>query len=160
MAPVTKKTEKKPTSVEDSSCTKLPKLTVEKVRRDRINRSIEQLRALLNQEGPSGAQPPAKLEKADILELAVGLLRCWTLAHNSPSYSQGFSQCLQETLRHLSLHAALQPEEREEIKHFYVLQRATVQRHMSAERSRRSAARKRTASRSSARRHGSLWRPW
>ncbi|XP_070849425.1 transcription factor HES-5-like [Chaetodon trifascialis] len=161
MAPVTQtRPEEKPASVEHGSWTKLRKLTVEKARRDRINRSIEQLRALLNQEGPSGARPSCKLEKADILELAVGLLRWRTLAHDAPTYSQGFSQCLQETLRHLSLHAALRPAEREEIKRFYVLQRATVQRHMSAERGRRSAAWKQAASRSSARCHSSLWRPW
>lgn len=129
----------------------LRKLMVEKVRRDRINHSIEQLRALLQR-----AEPSCRLEKADILEMAVGLLRQRALARVAPSYSQGFSQCLQETLRHLSLHAALQPAEREEIKRFYVLQRAALQRHMSGQRGRRTVARKR----SSARCHGSLWRPW
>ncbi|KAM7421801.1 hypothetical protein PAMA_010042 [Pampus argenteus] len=138
----------------------LRKLIVEKVRRDRINHSIEQLRALLNQEDPSGAQPPSKLEKADILEMAVGLLRQRAMVCVAPSYSQGFSQCLQETLRHLSLHAPLQPAEREEIKRFYVLQRAALQRHMSGETGHRTVARKRSSSRSSARCHGTLWRPW
>ncbi|KAM7401501.1 hypothetical protein PAMP_016810 [Pampus punctatissimus] len=52
------------------------------------------------------------------------------------------------------------PAEREEIKRFYVLQRAALQRHMSGERGRRTVARKRSSSRSSARCHGSLWRPW
>uniref|UniRef100_A0A672Z8V0 BHLH domain-containing protein n=1 Tax=Sphaeramia orbicularis TaxID=375764 RepID=A0A672Z8V0_9TELE len=141
----------------------LRKLVVEKVRRDRINHSIEQLRALLNQGDPSGGgQPPSKLEKADILEMAVSFLRQRAMAQVAPSYSQGFSQCLQETLRHLSLHAPLEPAEREEIKRFYVLQRVALQRHMTGEQSRRTVARKRSSSsRSSSRsHHGSLWRPW
>uniref|UniRef100_UPI0037E72225 transcription factor HES-5-like n=1 Tax=Semicossyphus pulcher TaxID=241346 RepID=UPI0037E72225 len=160
MAPVTQRPEEKPAAVDTNSSNKLRKLMVEKVRRDRINHCIEQLRALLNRGDPSGGQPPSKLEKADILELAVGLLKQRALARGAPSYSQGFSQCLQETLRHLSLHAPLQPEEREEIKRFYVLQRAALQRHVCGEQSRRNVARKRSASRSSARSRSSLWRPW
>ncbi|XP_071380020.1 transcription factor HES-5-like [Centroberyx affinis] len=161
MAPVTQnRSEDRPASVENNSSNKLRKLMVEKVRRDRINHSIEQLRALLNQGEPSGGQPPNKLEKADILEMAVGFLRQRAMACVAPSYSQGFSQCLQETLRHLSLHAPLEPAEREEIKRFYVLQRAALQRHMSGEQGRRTVARKRSSSRSSARSHSSLWRPW
>nr|XP_046241165.1 transcription factor HES-5-like [Scatophagus argus] len=159
MAPVTQ-SRPEAKAAEHSSSNKLRKLMVEKVRRDRINHSIERLRALLTRAEPSGGQPPCRLEKADILELAAGLLRQRALVRVAPSYSQGFSQCLQETLRHLSLHAPLRPAEMEEIKRFYVLQRAALQRHVSGEQSRRSAARKRSASRSSARCHGSLWRPW
>ncbi|XP_065811548.1 transcription factor HES-5-like [Labrus bergylta] len=157
MAPVTQRTPGE-RAVETNSTNKLRKLMVEKVRRDRINQSIEQLRALLNLEAsPPGLEtPPSRLEKADILEQAVGLLRRRALARAAPSYSQGFSQCLQETLRHLSLHAPLQPADREEIKGFYVHQRAALQRHVSGEQSRGSAARKWSSSRG----HSSLWRPW
>ncbi|XP_037635814.1 transcription factor HES-5-like [Sebastes umbrosus] len=165
MAPVTEtRPENKPASVDISSSNKLRKLSVEKLRRDRINRSIEQLRVLLNREEPSGGpqQPSSsRLEKADILQLSVGFLRQRALlARVAPSYSRGFSQCLQETLRHLSLHSPLQPADREHIKRFYVLQRAALHRHMSGEQGRPSAARKRSNSRSSSRCHGSLWRPW
>lgn len=160
MAPVTQsRPEEKPVDP-NSSSNKLRKLMAEKVRRDRINNSIEELRGLLNPAVPPGAQTPSRLEKADILELAVGLLKRRALARVAPSYSQGFSQCLQETLRHLSLHAPLQPAEREEIKRFYVLQRAALQRHVCGEQRRRSATRKRSSSRSSARSHSALWRPW
>lgn len=130
------------------------------MRRDRINRSIKRLRALMNQDGPSTRQPPSRLEKADILELAVGLLRRRALGRVPPSYSQGFSLCLQETLRHLSLRAPLQPAEREEVKLFYVFQRAALQRHVFGEQDQQTAAWKRPARRSPARCHGSLWRPW
>ncbi|XP_072308957.1 transcription factor HES-5-like [Eucyclogobius newberryi] len=125
---------------------KLRKLVVEKVRRERINTSIEQLKALLNLEEyePSG-RAQVKLEKADILEMAVCFLRQRAIASVVPSYSQGFSQCLQETLRHLSLHAPLQQAEREEIKRFYVVQRAALHRHIADEHS--------TSKRL-------LWRPW
>ncbi|XP_041639364.1 transcription factor HES-5-like [Cheilinus undulatus] len=153
MAPVTQSSpEDKPAAVDSTSSNKLRKLMVEKVRRDRINHSIEQLRALLDPAAPPGGRSPSRLEKADVLELAVGLLKRRALARAAPSYSQGFSQCLQETLRHLSLHAPLQPAEREEIKRFYVLQRAALQRHVCGEQRRRSGARKRDQS--------CLWRPW
>ncbi|KAM3877736.1 transcription factor HES-5-like [Diretmus argenteus] len=162
MAPVTQsRPDESPASVENNSSNKLRKLMVEKVRRDRINHSIEQLRTLLNPGEPSGGRrPPSRLEKADILEMAVSFLRHRAAACVAPSYSQGFSQCLQETLRHLSLHAPLQPAEREEIKRFYVLQRAALQRHVSGEQGRRTVVRKRSTSRTSQRSHGSLWRPW
>nr|XP_020486279.1 transcription factor HES-5-like [Labrus bergylta] len=52
---------------------KLRKPQVEKLRRERINSSIEQLKSLL---GPEFKQEPdSKLEKADILEMTVCVLR-------------------------------------------------------------------------------------
>lgn len=138
----------------------LRKLVVEKVRRDRINHSIEELKSLLNRGEQSSGQTSSKMEKADILEMAVHFLRQRAIAGVAPSYSQGFSQCLEETLRHLSLHAPLQPAEREEIKRFYVLQRTSLQRRMSGAQGRRTVAVKRSTSRSSPRSQGSLWRPW
>lgn len=51
----------------------LRKPLVEKLRRERLNSSIEQLRSLL---GPGlKQQPDSKLEKADILEMTVCILR-------------------------------------------------------------------------------------
>ncbi|KAM4612766.1 transcription factor HES-5-like [Polymixia lowei] len=162
MAPVTQsRPDERQTSVENSS-NKLRKLMVEKVRRDRINHSIEQLRTLLNRgEEIDGQTSSSKLDKADILEKAVSFMTQRAIACIAPSYFQGFSQCLQETLRHLSLHAPLQPAEREEIKRFYVLQRTALQRQMSGDHRRRTVSMKRSGSRSSsARSQGSLWRPW
>ncbi|KAG8007543.1 Transcription factor HES-5 [Nibea albiflora] len=53
---------------------KLRKPLVEKLRRERINSSIEQLKSLL---GPEFLKqhPDSKLEKADILEMTVCVLR-------------------------------------------------------------------------------------
>ncbi|KAM9299292.1 transcription factor HES-4-B-like [Gastrophryne carolinensis] len=53
---------------------KLRKPVIEKMRRDRINSSIEQLRVLLEKEFQKH-QLPSKPEKADILEMTVSLLR-------------------------------------------------------------------------------------
>ncbi|XP_056157052.1 transcription factor HES-5-like [Lampris incognitus] len=89
---------------------KLRKPAVEKKRRDRINSSIEQLKALLEKE-LQALQPTSKLEKAIILETAVGFLRGTAAPAFSgstsgsavcQSYAEGFARCLQETLRFLS----------------------------------------------------------
>ncbi|XP_063767755.1 transcription factor HES-5-like [Eleginops maclovinus] len=53
---------------------KLRKPLVEKVRRERINSSIEQIKSLLGAEFLQ-QQPDSKLEKADILEMTVCVLR-------------------------------------------------------------------------------------
>ncbi|XP_069388234.1 protein hairy-like [Paralichthys olivaceus] len=52
---------------------KLRKPLVEKLRRERINNSIEQLKSLLGPEFLK-QQPDSKLEKADILEMTVDFL--------------------------------------------------------------------------------------
>ncbi|XP_033995388.1 hairy/enhancer-of-split related with YRPW motif-like protein [Trematomus bernacchii] len=53
---------------------KLRKPLVEKLRRERINISIEQIKSLLGPEFLK-QQPDSKLEKADILEMTVCVLR-------------------------------------------------------------------------------------
>ncbi|KAI9549061.1 hypothetical protein NQZ68_003596 [Dissostichus eleginoides] len=53
---------------------KLRKPLVEKLRRERINSSIEQIKSLLGPEFLK-QQPDSKLEKADILEMTVWVLR-------------------------------------------------------------------------------------
>uniref|UniRef100_A0A672Z7Q6 Transcription factor HES-5 n=2 Tax=Sphaeramia orbicularis TaxID=375764 RepID=A0A672Z7Q6_9TELE len=53
---------------------KLRKPLVEKLRRERINSSIEQLKSLLGPEFLQ-QQPDSKMEKADILEMTVCFLR-------------------------------------------------------------------------------------
>ncbi|GLD58161.1 enhancer of split mbeta protein-like protein, partial [Lates japonicus] len=52
---------------------KLKKPLVEKLRRERINSSIEQLKSFLGPEFLK-QQPDSKLEKADILEMTVCFL--------------------------------------------------------------------------------------
>ncbi|XP_078497163.1 transcription factor HES-5-like [Lissotriton helveticus] len=91
---------------EERDIRQLRKPAVEKLRRDRINSSIEQLRMLLQREF-EGHELPAKAEKADILEMAVTYLaqRVRTPAPAAAS-SEGHSRCLQDSLLFLSLHGA------------------------------------------------------
>ncbi|XP_063291658.1 transcription factor HES-5-like [Pelobates fuscus] len=86
---------------------KLRKPVIEKMRRDRINSSIEQLRMLLEKEFHK-QHLPSKPEKADILELTVTLLQQHlagkTAPSSSQSYTQGYSKCLQVSEGFLSQH--------------------------------------------------------
>lgn len=121
------------------------------VERDRINRSIVHLRELFHETTQMPEQQFVRLDKADILEMTVGFLK----QRANSSFARGFSQCLQETLRHVSLHANLTHNDRESIKRFYVLQR-TNQMHLMA-------STKRGLVHISAKRSSSrvpLWRPW
>ncbi|XP_023693322.1 transcription factor HES-5-like [Paramormyrops kingsleyae] len=103
--------------------TKLRKPVVEKMRRDRINGSIQQLKALLEKELKE-SQLTSKLEKADILEMAVLYLRD-NLRPAAPrhSYAEGFAKCLQETLRFLSAHDRLPDSRRKLLDHFHPQER-------------------------------------
>uniref|UniRef100_A0A3B1IMT1 Transcription factor HES-5 n=1 Tax=Astyanax mexicanus TaxID=7994 RepID=A0A3B1IMT1_ASTMX len=89
---------------------KLRKPVVEKMRRDRINSSIEQLKTLLTAEFLN-QQPDSKLEKADILEMTVSFLRRQqqqqqqqqpAFSSRSAAVNQGFSRCVHELLHFLS----------------------------------------------------------
>ncbi|XP_029435087.1 transcription factor HES-5-like [Rhinatrema bivittatum] len=87
---------------------RMRKPAVEKLRRDRINSSIEQLRLLLEKEFQRH-QLPSKPEKADILEMAVSYLRqhqqeaAEAVTSGSGSYREGYCRCLQDSLGFLSL---------------------------------------------------------
>ncbi|XP_054451936.1 transcription factor HES-5-like [Anoplopoma fimbria] len=76
---------------------KMRKPAVEKLRRDRINGCIEQLKVLLEEEFHK-RDPNAKLEKADVLEMTVGLLK----RRLRPQGGDGYSRCWEETLHFLS----------------------------------------------------------
>ncbi|XP_069466309.1 transcription factor HES-5-like [Ambystoma mexicanum] len=103
-----------PTKLTPREKNKIRKPAVEKMRRDRINSSIEQLKRLL--EAHFQAQPAsAKLEKADILEMAVSYLKEQSRPHSeivpfqkhaSMDFQEGYSRCFQETLHFLSAHNA------------------------------------------------------
>ncbi|XP_067422839.1 transcription factor HES-5-like [Emydura macquarii macquarii] len=104
---------------------KLRKPVVEKMRRDRINSSIEQLKLLLEKEFQRH-QPNSKLEKADILEVAVSYLKQQSqlLAHafspKSPEqdFNTGYLQCLKEALLFLSYCEPKKEAQAQLIKHF------------------------------------------
>ncbi|GAA6082728.1 transcription factor HES-5-like [Tachysurus ichikawai] len=137
---------------------KLRKVLAEKMRRDRITSSIEQLSMIFYPIMQITEEHAVKLEKADILEMAITLLRQKACLRANSSFACGFAQCLHEMLRHVSLHAHLPPKDREEIKRFYVLQRTSLRLsslfpnhgHFAQRSSKRTASRNRVA----------LWRPW
>ncbi|XP_055787897.1 transcription factor HES-5-like [Salvelinus fontinalis] len=85
------------------SLTKIRKPVVEKMRRDRINTSIEQLKSLL---GPEflRQQPDSKQEKADILEMTVYFLSRQQQAGSSSTAAanEGYSRCVQDAVSFLS----------------------------------------------------------
>ncbi|KAM4015109.1 transcription factor HES-5-like [Anomaloglossus baeobatrachus] len=103
MAPCNMRTPDPPA---DSGLRKLRKPVIEKMRRDRINSSIEQLRVLLEKEFHRH-QLPSKPEKADILEMTVTSLQRHMAERNVAASSQreeGFSTCVQDSITFLSQH--------------------------------------------------------
>ncbi|KAF7662308.1 hypothetical protein LDENG_00238880 [Lucifuga dentata] len=82
---------------------KLRKPLVEKLHRERMNSSIEQLKSLL---GPHfiKQQPDSKLEKADILEMAVCILRKMQQQQHvdAAAINQDYSMCVQKVAYFLS----------------------------------------------------------
>ncbi|KAM5141482.1 transcription factor HES-5-like [Mantella aurantiaca] len=87
---------------------KLRKPVIEKMRRDRINSSIEQLRLLLEKEFQKH-QLPSKPEKADILEMTVTFLQKhmaekYVTAASSQAQRDGYSTCIRDSVSFLSLH--------------------------------------------------------
>ncbi|XP_030634483.1 transcription factor HES-5-like [Chanos chanos] len=83
---------------------KLRKPVVEKMRRDRINNCIEQLKTMLEKEFHQ-QDPNTKLEKADILEMTVVFLKQQLQAQTSApqkAHCDGYSQCWRETMHFLS----------------------------------------------------------
>ncbi|XP_020796233.2 transcription factor HES-5-like [Boleophthalmus pectinirostris] len=75
---------------------KMRKPVVEKLRRERINSSIEQLKSLLCAEFLQ-QQPDSKLEKADVLEMTVTVLTCLQQQHKTHFLSQSLMKSSQQS---------------------------------------------------------------
>ncbi|XP_078103654.1 transcription factor HES-5-like [Sander vitreus] len=103
---------------------KLRKPLVEKLRRERINSSIEQVKSLLSPEFLK-QQPDSKLEKADILEMTVCVLRRLQQQNqpvDSAAVSQGYSRCVQEVTHFLSKEQVKTQSQRRLLNHINKLQ--------------------------------------
>uniref|UniRef100_A0A1A8RQV8 Transcription factor HES-5 n=1 Tax=Nothobranchius rachovii TaxID=451742 RepID=A0A1A8RQV8_9TELE len=103
---------------------KLRKPLVEKLRRERINSSIEQLKSLLGPEFLK-QQPDSKLEKADILEMTVCVLtrlQQQNQTQHQAAADQGFSRCVQEVVHFLSRDQEKTQSQRRLLNHFNKLQ--------------------------------------
>lgn len=86
----------------------LRKPVVEKMRRDRINSCIDQLKKLLEKELHS-QDPNTKLEKADILEMTVSFLKQQQrlpAALAQRDYNEGYSHCWRESIHFLNVHSS------------------------------------------------------
>ncbi|XP_028266217.1 transcription factor HES-5-like [Parambassis ranga] len=151
---------------------KLRKPMVEKLRRDRINTSIEQLKSLL---GPEflRQQPDSKQEKADILEMAVSYLRSWQQQKQQHQQQQasvtsglmaagdGYSHCVQEAVTFLS-HCEVQTHaHRLLLSHFQGLQASGRTSHGPCSTSPPGSPMHQVTSSKCVNQAGcALWRPW
>ncbi|KAM4652302.1 transcription factor HES-5-like [Discoglossus pictus] len=101
---------------------KLRKPVIEKMRRDRINSSIEQLRILLEKEFHK-QQLPSKPEKADILEMTVSFLQQHMagkyMATSNQAHTEGYSKCLQESVSFLKAQDQTQAQQWKLLRHFH-----------------------------------------
>ncbi|MED6264881.1 hypothetical protein CHARACLAT_019731 [Characodon lateralis] len=138
---------------------KLRKPLVEKLRRERINSSIEQLKSLLGPEFLK-QQPDSKLEKADILEMTVCFLKRLQQhpAVDSVAVDQGYSRCVQEVVHFLSKDDLKTQSQKRLLNHFNKLQSSSErhQKDISLLSSTVQAAIKKEKSSG----NSSLWRPW
>ncbi|CAG03218.1 unnamed protein product [Tetraodon nigroviridis] len=133
----------------------LRKPVVEKMRRDRINSCIDQLKVILEKEFQK-QEPNSKLEKADILEMTVSFLR--QQLQPGPcggSYSQGFAHCWRESAPFLSAGSGTEVP-------VTSLQGPQQQQLPQAQRGGSSSPRTTTLqdSSSSSSSRGPVWRPW
>ncbi|XP_029874184.1 transcription factor HES-3-like [Aquila chrysaetos chrysaetos] len=140
---------------------RLRKPIVEKLRRDRINSSIEQLKLLLEKEFQRH-QPNSKLEKADILEMTVSYLkysRAFATSAKSlqQDYCEGYAWCLKEALQFLSLHSANTETRMKLICHF---QRSQAVSKDSGSSSAPTSTHQPPAKQAALKPSCSLWRPW
>ncbi len=146
------------------SSVQLRKPLVEKLRRERINSSIEQLKSLL---GPQflKQQPDSKLEKADILEMTVCVLRRLQQQQQCPAVDsaavdQGYSRCVQEVEHFLSGQQVETQSQRRLLKHFNKLQSSYEKNLREADFSPLSSTVHTSISKDKSPVNSALWRPW
>ncbi|XP_010874033.1 hairy-related 12 [Esox lucius] len=134
---------------------KIRKPIVEKMRRDRINGCIEQLKLILEKEFHKH-DPNTKLEKADILEMTVSFLRQQLRpAPSQRDYNQGYSQCWTESLQFLS-----ESPKRDTTSRPFQGLPSQFQRSCSSPMVRSTSPVSSTAVLQDTRAKGSVWRPW
>ncbi|KAF5899191.1 transcription factor HES-5-like [Clarias magur] len=143
---------------------KMRKPMVEKMRRDRINSSIEQLKSLLAPEFLN-QQPDSKLEKADILEITVSFLRQKqkqqpAFSFSSPAVNQGFSRCVHDVVHFLSKEEVKTQSQRKLLNHFQDLQPSSDENKKESVLPRLSSTEQQINSKEKSSVKSALWRPW
>ncbi|KAM4582954.1 transcription factor HES-5-like [Fundulus diaphanus] len=147
---------------------KLRKPLVERLRRERINSSIEQLKSLLGVEFLK-QQPDSKLEKADILEMTVCFLS--RLQQQQPQQQQhpdvvtgaadqGYSRCVREMAHFLSKDQLETKSQRILLDHFNKQQTSSDKNLKEADFSSLNAAVQRSVNKENNPINSALWRPW
>ncbi|XP_046882372.1 transcription factor HES-5-like [Hypomesus transpacificus] len=141
---------------------KLRKPQVEKLRRDRINSSIEQLKSLLGPELLN--QPPdSKLEKADILEMTVSLLsRLQPISSSSCSAPTNHchSRCVQEMVHFLSKEEMETESQRRLLSHFQSQQASSDKNNRETDLPQLSSPAQHSISKEKSPVNSAPWRPW
>ncbi|KAI5085555.1 hairy-related 4.2-like, partial [Silurus meridionalis] len=147
---------------------KLRKPMVEKMRRDRINSSIEEVSlamplCLLAPEFLNH-QPDSKLEKADILEMTVSFLRRHQqqppFSSSSAVVNQGFSRCVHEVVHFLSKEEVKKQCQRKLLNHFQDLQPSSDENRRESALAQLSSTEHQIISKDKSSGKTSLWRPW
>ncbi|KAK2861723.1 hypothetical protein Q5P01_001256 [Channa striata] len=139
---------------------KLRKPLVEKLRRERINSSIEQLKSLLGPEFLK-QQPDSKLEKADILEMTVCFLRRLQQQHravDSAAVDQGYSRCVREVVHFLSKEEVKTQTQRKLLSHFKKPQSSSQKKLAEADFCPQSSTIQTSVTKDKI--SNALWRPW
>uniref|UniRef100_A0A4W6EHY9 Transcription factor HES-5 n=1 Tax=Lates calcarifer TaxID=8187 RepID=A0A4W6EHY9_LATCA len=155
----------KPAEIRLSLQRPLQKPLVEKLRRERINSSIEQLKSLLGPEFLK-QQPDSKLEKADILEMTVCFLRQLQQqqqqhqAVDSAVVNQGYSRCVQEVAHFLSKEEVKTQSQRRLLNHFNKLQSSSDKNLREADFSPLSSSVQTSITKDKSPVNSALWRPW
>ncbi|KAK2821560.1 hypothetical protein Q7C36_020903 [Tachysurus vachellii] len=143
---------------------KLRKPMVEKMRRDRINSSIEQLKSLLAAEFLN-QQPDSKLDKGDILEMTVSFLRRQqkqqpAFSSSSAAVNQGFSRCVHDIVHFLSKDEVKTQSQRKLLNHFQNLQPSSDENRRESVLPQLSSTEQQIISKEKTSVKSSLWRPW
>ncbi|XP_047438922.1 transcription factor HES-5-like isoform X2 [Mugil cephalus] len=141
---------------------KLRKPLVEKLRRERINSSIEQLKSLLGPEFLK-QQPDSKLEKADILEMTVYFLRRLQQQQHQvvDSVDQGYSRCVQQVVHFLTKEEVKIQPQRRLMEHFNKLQSSSEKKNLrEADFSPLGSTVQTSITKDKSPVNSSLWRPW
>ncbi|XP_030229546.1 transcription factor HES-5-like [Gadus morhua] len=144
---------------------KIRKPLVEKLRRERINSSIEQLKSLLGPEFLK-QEPDSKMEKADILEMTVDFLRQLELSRHGNSVTgltaanQGHSRCVQEVVHFLSKDEVKTLSNRIMLDHFQNLRTSSDTRLTESGSLQLSSPLKNNITKEKSSVNSAVWRPW
>ncbi|XP_056462180.1 transcription factor HES-5-like [Gadus chalcogrammus] len=143
---------------------KIRKPLVEKLRRERINSSIEQLKSLLGPEFLK-QEPDSKMEKADIL-MTVDFLRQLQLSRHGNSVTgltaanQGHSRCVQEVVHFLSKDEVKTLSNRRMLDHFQNLRTSSDTRLTERGSIQLSSPLKNNITKEKSSVNSAVWRPW